>query len=164
MNLDITKVANLILYMLHKEVKHINDKKLSVVLFLIDYNHLKFCGKKIFGDEYIKNSRNPEPRTLGEIFEIISNEEDLDEDDERIYLIQELLDNVDIELIDRGNYNELKFVSIDVEFDDDMFDSDEIKTINKVITTYKDSSPRNIANDTFKLEEVRAKEKGEVVI
>lgn len=164
MNLDVTKVTNLILYMLHKQVKHVNDKKLSIMLFLMDYNHLKFCGKKIFGDEYIKDSRNPEPRILSEIFEIIANEENLDEEDERVYLIQEILDNVDIEIIERDNFIELKFVSIGAEFDDTMFDSDELKTINKIVNEYKESTPRNIANDTFKLDEVRNKEKGEVVI
>ncbi len=147
-----------------EQVKHVNDKKLSIMLFLMDYNHLKFCGKKIFGDEYIKDSRNPEPRILSEIFEIIANEENLDEEDERVYLIQEILDNVDIEIIERDNFIELKFVSIGAEFDDTMFDSDELKTINKIVNEYKESTPRNIANDTFKLDEVRNKEKGEVVI
>lgn len=164
MNLDVTKVTNLILYMLHKQVKHVNDKKLSIMLFLIDYNHLKFCGKKIFGDEYIKDSRNPEPRILTEIFEIIANEENLDEDDERVYIIQEILDNVDIEIVERDNFLELKFISIGAEYDDTMFDADEIKTINKMVNEYRDSTPRNIANDTFKIDEVRSKAKGEVVI
>lgn len=164
MNLDVTKVTNLILYMLHKQVKHINDKKLSIMLFLIDYNHVKFCGKKIFGDEYIKDSRNPEPVILSEIFEIIANEENLDEDDERIYIIQEILDNVDIEIIERDNFIELKFSSIGALFDDTLFEPEELKTINKIVNEYKDTTPRNIANDTFKIDDVRNKAKGEVVI
>jgi len=164
LNLDITKVSNLILYMLHKQVKHINDKKLSIILFLIDYNHLKFCGKKIFGDEYIKNNRYPEPAILSEIFEIIANEENLDENDERVYLIQELLDYLDIDIVERDNFNELKFISIGAEFDDTLFDNDELKTINKIILEYKDATPRTIANDTFKIDDVRNKTKGEVVI
>ena len=38
-----TKVANVILYMLHKQVNHLSDKKVAIMLFLIDFNHLKFC-------------------------------------------------------------------------------------------------------------------------
>ena len=34
-----TKVANVILYMLHKQVKHLNDKKVAIMLFLIDFNN-----------------------------------------------------------------------------------------------------------------------------
>ena len=111
MNLDITKVANVILYMLHKKVKHLNDKKLGILLFLIDFNHLKYCNKKIFGDEYIKSTRNPEAKILSEIFEIIINEENLDEEDMRVYLIQEILDNVDIDIIERDTFKELQFFS-----------------------------------------------------
>ena len=90
-----TKVANVILYMLHKQVKHLNDKKVAIMLFLIDYNHLKYCGKKIFNDEYIKGTRHPEPVIISELFDIVANEEDLEEDDERIFLMQELLDYLD---------------------------------------------------------------------
>jgi len=49
-----TKVANVILYMLHKQVKHLNDKKVAIMLFLMDYNHQKYFGEKIFNEEYIK--------------------------------------------------------------------------------------------------------------
>jgi len=35
--MDITKVANFILYMIENKVSYINDKKLSILLFLIDY-------------------------------------------------------------------------------------------------------------------------------
>lgn len=164
MNIDITKVANVILYMLHKQVKQLNDKKLSIMLFLMDYNHIKFCGEKIFGDEYVKEARHPMPKVLGEVFEIIANEEDLDEDDERIYLIRELLDHLDIEILEKENFLELKFIKVYQEFDDELFSDDELKTINKVVNEYKDISPRNIANETFKLEEVRKCEKGDVII
>ena len=87
MNFDITKIAHTIIYMLDNEVKHLNDKKLSILLFLIDYNHLTNCEDKIFGDEYIKTNRNPEPKILGDIFNIIANDVDLEEGDERLYLI-----------------------------------------------------------------------------
>ncbi len=162
--MDMTKVANVILYMLHKQVKLLNDKKLSILLFLMDYNHLKYCGKKIFGDEYIKGARSPEPKLLSELFDVIINEEILEDDDERVFFIQEILDNVDMDIIERENFTEVKFVEIGIEYDEDLFDDDELKTINKLVNQYKEATPRVIANDTFKIDEYRAKEKGEVII
>jgi hypothetical protein len=162
--MDMTKVANVILYMKHKQVKLLNDKKLSILLFLMDYNHLKYCGKKIFGDEYIKEARSPEPKLLSELFEIIASDQVLEDDDERVFFIQEILDNVDIDIIERENFTELNFVEIGVEYDEDLFDDDELKTINKLVNQYKEATPRVIANDTFKIDEYRAKEKGEVII
>ncbi len=162
--MDMTKVANVILYMLHKQVKHLNDKKLSIMLFLMDFNHLKFCGKKIFGEEYIKSARNPEPKVLAEIFDIIANAEDLEEEDERLYLIQELLDYLDIEVEEKQNFIELKFLKMEEEFDETLFTKDEMKTIHKIIETYFETTTRNIANATFQIEEVRKTPKGEVII
>ncbi|RXK00418.1 DUF4065 domain-containing protein [Arcobacter sp. CECT 8986] len=162
--MDMTKVANVILYMLHKQVHHLNDKKLSVMLFLMDYNHHKFCGEKIFGDEYIKTKRHPEPKIISELFDIIANSEDLEEDDERLYLIQELLDYLDIEVLEKKNYIELKFIEMQEEFDDTLFSKDEMKTIHKVVSTYSETTARNIANDTFKIEEVRKAALNEVII
>lgn len=164
MDLDITKVANVILYMLHKQVKHLNDKKLSVMLFLIDYNHLKFCGNKIFKDEYLKNSRHPEPSVLAEIFDIIANGEDLEEDDERLFIIQELLDYLDIEVQEKEKFIELKFIKMEEEYDETLFNEDELKTIHKIVSKYYDSTPRTIANDCFKIEDVRKTEKGQIII
>ncbi len=164
MTYDMTKVANVILYMLHKKVKHLNDKKLSIMFFLIDYNHFKYCGKKIFGDEYIKNARNPEPKILSELFGIIANGEDLSEDDNRLYLIQELLAFLDIEIEAKGKFTELKFIKMQEEYDDTLFSKDELKTIHKITTEYLDASPRNIANACFKIDEVRNTEKGKVII
>lgn len=162
--MDMTKVANVILYMLHKQVKHLNDKKVSILLFLMDYNHQKFCGKKIFGDEYIKSARNPEPVILSEIFDIIANQEDLDENDERLFLIQELLDYLDIEIQSKENYIELNFLQMEEEFDESLFSKDEMKTIHKIIQEFTDTTPRNIANACFKLEEVRNTTKGDVIL
>lgn len=162
--MDMTKVANVILYMLHKQVKHLNDKKVSILLFLMDYNHQKFCGKKIFGDEYIKTSRNPEPVMLSEIFDIIANQEDLDENDERLFLIQELLDYLDIEIQSKENYIELNFLQMEEEFDESLFSKDEMKTIHKIIQEFTDTTPRNIANACFQLEEVRNTTKGDVIL
>lgn len=162
--MDMTKVANVILYMLHKQVKHLNDKKVSILLFLMDYNHQKFCGEKIFGDEYIKSARNPEPVILSEIFDIIANQEDVEESDERLFLIQELLDYLDIEIETKENYIELNFLQMEEEFDESLFSKDEMKTIHKIVHEFSDSTPRNIANACFKLEEVRNCAKGEVIL
>ena len=164
MTIDMTKVANVILYMLHKQVKHLNDKKVAIMLFLMDYNHQKYCGKKIFNEEYIKGSRNPEPIIVGELFDIVANQEDLDEDDERIYLMQELLDYLDIEIIEKEKFIELSFIKMEEEFDESIFTKDELKTIHKIVSLYSDLSPRNIANECFKIDEVRNTPKGEKII
>ncbi len=164
MNLDMTKVANIILYMLHKQVKHLNDKKLTILLFLIDYNHQKFCGEKIFGDEYVKSSRQPEPIVLTELFDIIANGEDLDEEDERLFLIQELLDYIDIEIITNEKFIELRFLKMEEEFDESLFSNDELKTIQKVVNEYLETTPRNVANACFKIEKVRNTQKDEIII
>ena len=164
MNVDITKVANVILYMLHKKVEHLNDKKVSIMLFLIDYDHQKFCNQKIFNEEYIKNSRNPEPVLMSELFDVIANQEDLDEEDARLFLIQELLDYIDIEVVERKKFIELKFLKMEEEFDETLFSDDEMKTIHKVVSDYKELTARNIANNCFKIEEVRKALNGEVII
>lgn len=164
MNVDITKIANVILYMLHKKVEHLNDKKVAIMLFLMDYNHRKFCGKKIFNEEYIKSARNPEPHLISELFDVIANEEDLDEEDPRLFLIQEFLDYLDIEVVEKKNFIELKFIKMEEDFDESIFDKDEITTIHKIVSLYKDSSPRNVANVCFKIDEVRATQNGELII
>ena len=159
-----TKVANVILYMLHKQVKQLNDKKVSIMLFLMDYNHQKYCGQKLFNETYIKGSRHPEPIVLSELFDIVANEEDLEEEDERIYLMQELLDYLDIEVIKKEKFIELNFIKMEVEFDESIFSKDELKTVYKIVSQYQDSSARNIANDCFKIDEVRNTPKGEIII
>ncbi len=164
MNVDITKIANVILYMLHKKVEHLNDKKVSVMLFLMDYNHQNFCGKKIFNEEYIKSARNPEPHLVSELFDIIANEEDLDEEDPRLFLIQEFLDYLDIEVVKKKEYIELKFIKMEEDFDESLFEKEEMTTIHKMVTEYKDASPRNVANVCFKIEKVRTTPKGEVIL
>jgi hypothetical protein len=159
-----TKVANVILYMLHKQVKQLNDKKVSIMLFLMDYNHQKYCGQKLFNETYIKGVRHPEPVVLSELFDIVANEEDLEEDDERIYLMQELLDYLDIEVIAKEKFIELNFIKMEEEFDESIFSKDELKTVYKIVSQYQDSSARNIANDCFKIDEVRNTPKGEIII
>ena len=59
MKIDITKIANVILYMLEKDVKNLNDRKVAILLFLIDYEHQKKTGEKIFNEEYIKEKETP---------------------------------------------------------------------------------------------------------
>ena len=159
-----TKVANEILYMFHKQVKQLNDKKVSIMLFLMDYNHQKYCGQKLFNETYIKGSRHPEPIVLSELFDIVANEEDLEEEDERIYLMQELLDYLDIEVIKKEKFIELNFIKMEEEFDESIFSKDELKTVYKIVSQYQDSSARNIANDCFKIDEVRNTPKGEIII
>ncbi|MCJ8327419.1 MAG: Panacea domain-containing protein [Campylobacterales bacterium] len=164
MNVDITKIANVILYMLHKEVKNLNDRKLTIMLFLMDYNHLKFCGTKLFHEEYIKTARNPDAVLLGEIFDIIANGEDLEEEDARLFIIQELLEFIDIEIVEKKTFIELQFVKMDEEFDSSLFSEDELKTIYKVVSNYGEASARSIANTCFKLEDVRKTNNGDIII
>lgn len=164
MKIDMTKVANVILYMLHKNVPNLNDKKLAILMFLIDYNHQKFCSKKIFGDEYRKSARHPEPIVISELFDIIANEEDLEEGDERLYLIQELLDYIDIEVEEKEKFIELRFLKMEEEYDESLFDKDELRTIQKILNDYSNMSPRNMANATFKIDVVRQTQVGEKII
>ncbi|QKF81793.1 type II toxin-antitoxin system antitoxin SocA domain-containing protein [Halarcobacter ebronensis] len=163
MKIDITKIANVILYMLDESIKHLNDKKLSILLFLIDFEHFKEFGQKIFNEEYIKDKRNPEPVILGEIFEIIANGEDLDEDDERLYMIEELLEYLDIEILTKEKFIELKFLKMEEEFDETLFTKEELKTIKEIVKKYKEDSVRNVANSTFQIEEVRRAPLGEII-
>ena len=164
MELNITKIANAILYMIDNKVLHLNDKKLAVLLFLIEYNHLEEFDKKIFGESYIKNNRSPEPKILTDIFTIIANSEDLEEDDERLYLIQELLDHLDIEILEKSKYIELKFLKMEEEFDESLFSKEELKTISKIEDQYKNETPRKISNICFSIDKVRETEKNEIII
>ncbi len=113
MKIDITKIANTILYMMDNKVLHLNDRKLSILLFLMEFNHLENCQEKLFNETYLKTNRNPEPVILADLFDIIANNLDLDEDDERLILITELLDYLDIEIIAKENYIELEFIKMD---------------------------------------------------
>lgn len=164
MKFDIVKIANTIIYLIDKKVPQLNDKKLAVMLFLMDYNHLENCGQKMFDEEYLKNNRQPEPKILNEVFEIIANGEDLDEDDERLFVIQELLDYIDIETIQKEKFVELQFIKMEESFDEELFDLDELKTINRMIKLYGDMTPRNIANACFKIDKVRDTAVGEIII
>ncbi|MEA3513633.1 MAG: DUF4065 domain-containing protein [Campylobacterota bacterium] len=164
MRLDITKIANTIVYMLDHKVLHLNDKKLSILLFLIEYNHIENFNDKIFGEIYIKTNRNPEAKTIGEIFNIITNDKDLEEDDERLYIIQELLDYLDIEILDKTKYKELNFIKMEEEFDKSLFTKDELRTIDDIVQQYKNETPRKMANICFSIDKVRETTNGEVII
>ena len=50
------------------------------------------------------------------------------------------------------------------DFDESLFEKEELKTINKVIAKYKDDSVRSTANATFKIEEVRQTDIDTVII
>ncbi|MEA3289352.1 MAG: DUF4065 domain-containing protein, partial [Campylobacterota bacterium] len=160
----ITKIANVIIYMIDKDVLHLNDKKLAVLLFLMEDAYLSKFDRKIFGDEYIKEKRHPHPKILGDLFDIMANDLDLDEDDERLYLITELLDYVDIEVFNKKNFIELQFVKMDEEYDNSLFEKDELQIIDEILEKYKDTTARNIANVTFQNEKVRSSSIGEVII
>lgn len=164
MNIDMTKIANIILYMLHKQTKALNNKKIELMLFFMDYNHLKFCDKKITNETFIKDKRGIKALTLSELFEVILNEEILDEEDEKVYLIQELMDFLDIEIVEKENFKELKFTKLEEDFDEEIFSKDELRTIHKIVTLYKDFSSRNLANECFKIEDVRKTPKDEIII
>lgn len=164
MNSDITKIANIILYMLHKQVKSLNNKKIELMLFFMEFNHLKFCEKKIVNEIFIKEKRGVKASTLGELFDLILDEVILDEDDERVYFIQELMDFLEIDIVEKDNFKELKFKKLDEDFNEDIFSKDELKTVHKVVTLYKDFSVRNLANECFSIDLVRKTADGEIVI
>ncbi|WP_417325201.1 type II toxin-antitoxin system antitoxin SocA domain-containing protein [Halarcobacter sp.] len=164
MKIDITKIANAILYMIEKDVKHLNDRKVAILLFLMDFENQKKTGEKIFNEEYIKDKRNPEPVVIGEIFEIIANSEDLDEEDERLYIIQELLDYLDIEVLTKDKFIELKFIKMEEEFDKSLFSRKELNSIEAVIEKYGEDTARKVANATFKIQKVRDTALNEIII
>ena len=164
MKIDITKIANAILYMLEKDVKHLNDRKVAILLFLMDFENQKKTGEKIFNEEYIKDKRNPEPVVIGEIFEIIANSEDLDEEDERLYIIQELLDYLDIEVLTKDKFIELKFIKMEEEFDKSLFSRKELNSIEAIIEKYGEDTARKVANATFKIQKVRDTALNEIII
>ena len=58
---------------------------------------------------------------------------------------------------------ECRILKLD-SYDESIFSKDELKTIYKVVSQYQDISSRNIANDCFKIDEVRNTAKGEVII
>lgn len=162
--MDITKIANLILYLIDEDVTFLNDKKLSILLFLIDFESQQKNGEKIFKEQYIKTPRNPEPKLLTELFEIMANDEELDDSDSRLDLIGELLAFVEIEILEKANFIELKFSKYEEEFDSSIFSKDEMKIIKSIVTKYKTTSPRNTANECFKIQKVRETQKGEIII
>lgn len=164
MNIDMTKVANIILYMLHKQVTSVNDKKVLIMLFLMEHNHLNFCNKKIINEVFIKEARQPRAVVLSELFEIILSEDDLEEDDERVYFIQELMDFLELDIVEKSSHKELHFSKYEEDFDESLFTADEMKTIHKVVNDFKNTSPRNIANDCFNIELVRKTPIGEIIL
>ena len=164
MKFDITKIANAILFMIENKVKNLNDKKLCALLFIVEYNHLQTYEDKIFGETFIKGKRAPEPQIMGDIFNIIANNIDLEDDDERLYIITELLDFLDIEILEKAKFNELNFIKMEEEYDPSIFSKKEQKTLENVIEKYKNETPRQMANATFAKEKVRTTVLGEIII
>jgi len=161
---DISKIANATLYMLENKVVNLNDKKLEALLFMIDYTHYKKHEEKIFGDEYIKAKRAPEPKIMGDIFGIIANDIDLEENDERMYIITEFLEFLDIEILEKEKFIELGFVKMEEEYDKTLFTQKERNTIEAVVAKYAKETPRQMSNATFSIEKVRTTPIGEVII
>jgi len=161
---DITKIANAVLFMLDSKVTNLNDKKLCALLFIIEYNHLQTYEEKIFGETFIKGKRSPEPEIIGDIFNIIANNIDLEDEDERLYIITELLDFLDIEILEKEKFNELNFIKMEEEYDPSLFSKKEKKTIESVVEKYQNETPRQVANATFAKEKVRSTPLGEMII
>lgn len=162
--MDITKIANAILYMIDTNVSHLNDKKISIMLFLMDYESIAKNDKKIFDDTYIKMPRNPEPKLLTELFEIMANDENLEDDDFRLDLLGELLSFIEVQIEEKEKFIELKFLKYEEEFDRSIFKKEEMDIIEDIIKKYKNTTARNIANECFKIEKVRQTQKGEEII
>jgi len=150
--------------MLENKVVNLNDKKLEALLFMIDYTHYKKHEEKIFGDEYIKAKRAPEPKIMGDIFGIIANDIDLEENDERMYIITEFLEFLDIEILEKEKFIELGFVKMEEEYDKTLFTQKERNTIEAVVAKYAKETPRQMSNATFSIEKVRTTPIGEVII
>ena len=150
--------------MLHKQVKALNHKKIELLIFFCELNHLNFCGKKILGETFIKTSRGVKAEVLDELFTLILDEVEFeDEEDDRVFFIQELMDFLEIEIVEKERFKELKFSKLDEDFDETIFTSDELKTIHKVVTLYKDTSVRNLSNECFSIDLVRNTETNEVI-
>jgi len=164
LKLDINKVANVTLYMLEKKVENLNDKKLLALLFMMDNAHLEEHGEKIFGDTYIKAKRTPEAEIMGDIFDIIANDIDLEEDDERLYIITEFLEFLDIEILAKEKFIELNFVKMEEDYDKSIFSENEKIIIGATVAKYLTETPRQMANATFGIEKVRTTPVGEVII
>ena len=164
MKLDINKVANATLYMLENKVTNLSDKKLCALLFMMDNTHLEEHGEKIFGDEYIKAKRTPEAKVMGDIFNIIANDVDLEEDDDRLYIITEFLDSLDIEILEKEKFIELNFIKMEEDYDKTLFSKKERKTLETIVSKYEKETPRQMANATFGIEKVRSTAIGEVII
>ena len=164
MNIDMTKIANIILYMIHKQVKALNHKKIELMLFFMEYSHLNFCGKKIVNETFIKTSRGVKPLVLDELFNLIIDDVEFeDEEDDRVFFIQELMDFLEIDIVEKPTFKELKFSKLDEDFEESIFTSDELKTIHKIVTLYKDASVRNLSNECFAIDLVRNAQTDEVI-
>jgi phage regulator Rha-like protein len=71
---------------------------------------------------------------------------------------------LDIDVVTKANYIELKFVKMEDDFDESLFTKEELKTINKAIERYKNETPRKMANVCFTIDKVRETKNGEIII
>jgi len=101
---------------------------------------------------------------MGDIFNIIANDVDLEEDDERMYIITEFLEFLDIEILEKEKFTELGFVKMEEEYDKTVFTQKERNTIEAVVSKYAKETPRKMLNATFSIEAVRKAQLGEVII
>ncbi len=79
----------------------------------------------------------------------------MEEEDERLILITELLDFLDIEIITKEKFIELKFIEMEEDFDKSVFSKEELETLEKTVEKYKEETARKIANASFQIENVR---------
>ena len=131
---------------------------------LKEVQKIVYDGSKVFFDTYIKQKRNPEGLILSDLFDLIANEEELEEDDLRQFLINELCEYVEIDINKKDTFVELKFTPLDEEFDEELFSKDEMKTIQKTINAYSETSVRNLSNETFSLDIVRNTEIDNIIL
>lgn len=65
------------------------------------------------------------------------------------------MDFLEIDIVNKDTFKELRFKKLDEEFDEDIFSKDELKTIHKITLLYKDFSPRKLSNECFSIDKVR---------
>ena len=164
MKFDITKVANAIIYMLDSESRFLNHRKIALMIFLVDFYHLEQYGVKVFGDDYVKDPREPKSVMLDNLFQVIIEDDEIDETDDSYFLIGELMEYLDIDVIHRGRYKELKFFKRYESFNDEMFSETEFEILEYIIKKYKNETSRKTANSIFRIDDFRAVDNGDIII
>jgi len=166
MKFDITKIANAIIYMLDSKSKYLNNRKIISLLFMVDYYYKEEHNEKVFGEIYKKDDREPRAVILENIFQIIIDNDDLDENDENYFLIKEMREYLKINVVNRGRYKELKFLKVneDEGFDRELFSDEEFEMLKYIVKKFLGDSSRKVANAVFRIDEFRALESGDIII